>query len=95
MAPAFRPQQPSIITALGAAGDAGSKGARRKLRKHGRAEAAIREIERSRKVPASQIWSSPQDGLVMQRKAVNGKRAGPGDLLFEVADDPVQGLGAD
>lgn len=74
------------ITALGAAGDAGSQGARRKLENMDVPEAAIREIERSRKVPASLIWSSPQDGLVMQRKAVNGMRAGPGDLLFEVAD---------
>ena len=74
------------VTALGAAGDAGSKGARRKLENMDVPEAAIREIERSRKVPASLIWSSPQDGLVMQRKAVNGMRAGPGDVLFEVAD---------
>jgi membrane fusion protein, copper/silver efflux system len=74
------------VTALGAAGDAGSKGARRKLENMDVPEAAIREIERSRKVPASLVWSSPQDGLVMERKAVNGMRAGPGDVLFEVAD---------
>ncbi len=49
-------------------------------------ESAILEIERSRKVPASMVWSAPQDGLVMQRNAVNGMRAGPGDVMFEVAD---------
>ncbi len=74
------------VTALGATGDVGSKGARRKLENMDVPEAAIREIERNRKVPASMTWSSPQDGLVMQRKAVNGMRAGPGDVLFEVAD---------
>ncbi len=74
------------ITALGAAGDAGSKGARRKLENMDVPEAAIREIERSRKVPASLTWSAPQDGLVMQRNAVNGMRAAPGDVLFQVAD---------
>lgn len=74
------------ITALGAARDAGSKGARRKLENMDVPEAAIREIERSRKVPASIVWSAPQDGLVMQRNAVTGMRAGPGDILFEVAD---------
>lgn len=74
------------VTALGASGDAGSKGARRKLENMDVPESAIREIERSRKVPASLTWSAPQDGLVMQRNAVNGMRAAPGDVLFQVAD---------
>lgn len=74
------------ITALGASGDAGSRGARRKLENMDVPESAIREIERSRKVPASLTWSAPQDGLVMQRNAVNGMRAAPGDVLFQVAD---------
>ena len=74
------------VTALGAAGTEGSKGARRKLENMDVPEAAIREIERSRKVPASLTWSAPQDGLVMQRNAVNGMRAAPGDVLFQVAD---------
>ncbi len=74
------------VTSLGAGGEPASKGARRKLENMDVPEAAIREIERSRKVPASLVWSAPQDGLVMQRNAVNGMRAGPGDVLFQVAD---------
>ena len=74
------------VTALGAGGEPASKGARRKLENMNVPESAILEIERSRKVPASMVWSAPQDGLVMQRNAVNGMRAGPGDVMFEVAD---------
>ncbi len=74
------------VTSLSAGGEPASKGARRKLENMDVPEAAIREIESSRKVPASMVWSAPQDGLVMQRNAVNGMRAGPGDVMFEVAD---------
>src|SRR4029079_13948604 len=31
-------------------------------------------------------WVAPQDGDILERNAVNGIRAGPGDVLFRIAD---------
>ena len=34
-------------------------------------------------------WSAPRDGIVLERNAVQGMRAQPGDVLFRVADTSV------
>jgi membrane fusion protein, copper/silver efflux system len=65
------------------------KGARRRLENLATPEAAIRELERSREISLSIPWLAPQDGEILERNAVNGMRAGPGDVLFRIADHRV------
>jgi membrane fusion protein, copper/silver efflux system len=65
------------------------KGARRRLENLATPEPAIKEIERTREISLSIPWLAPQDGEILERKAVNGMRAGPGDVLFRIADHQV------
>ena len=62
------------------------KGARRRLENLDTPEPAIKELERSREISLSIPWLAPQDGEILARNAVNGMRAGPGDVLFRIAD---------
>lgn len=62
------------------------KGARRRLENLATPETAIKELERTREISLSIPWLSPQDGEILERNAVNGTRAGPGDVLFRIAD---------
>ncbi|WGR74779.1 MULTISPECIES: efflux RND transporter periplasmic adaptor subunit [unclassified Bradyrhizobium] len=62
------------------------KGARRRLENLATPEPAIRELERTREILLSIPWLAPQDGEILERNAVNGMRAGPGDVLFRIAD---------
>jgi membrane fusion protein, copper/silver efflux system len=62
------------------------KGARRRLENLAAPEPAIKELERTREISLSIPWLAPQDGEILERKAVNGMRAGPGDVLFRIAD---------
>jgi Cu(I)/Ag(I) efflux system membrane fusion protein len=62
------------------------KGARRRLENLATPEPAIQELERTREISLSIPWLAPQDGEILERKAVNGMRAGPGDVLFRIAD---------
>jgi Cu(I)/Ag(I) efflux system membrane fusion protein len=62
------------------------RGSRQRLVNLDVPEPAIAEIEKSRAVPITIQWSTPRDGLVLQRNAVEGMRAQPGDVLFRIAD---------
>jgi membrane fusion protein, copper/silver efflux system len=62
------------------------KGARRRLENLATPEPAIKELESSRDISLSIPWLAPQDGEILERNAVNGMRAGPGDVLFRIAD---------
>lgn len=62
------------------------KGARRRLENLATPEPAIKELERTREISLSIPWLAPQDGEIVERNAVNGMRAGPGDVLFRLAD---------
>jgi Cu(I)/Ag(I) efflux system membrane fusion protein len=62
------------------------KGARRRLENLATPEPAIKELERTREISLSIPWLAPQDGEILERNAVNGMRAGPGDVLFRLAD---------
>ncbi|MCK1618893.1 efflux RND transporter periplasmic adaptor subunit [Bradyrhizobium sp. 159] len=62
------------------------KGARRRLENLAAPEAAIKELERTREISLSIPWLAPQDGEILERNAVPGMRAGPGDVLFRIAD---------
>ncbi len=72
----------------GATGQA-LKGARRRLENLAMPEPAIRELERTREISLSIPWLAPQDGEILERNAVNGMRAAPGDVLFRIADHRV------
>jgi Cu(I)/Ag(I) efflux system membrane fusion protein len=88
------------LSALNARADAGIngqalKGARRRLENLGAPEAFIADIERTREVPVYVTWPAPQDGEIVERMAVNGMRAAPGDVLFRIVDHNVVWVMAD
>jgi membrane fusion protein, copper/silver efflux system len=88
------------LSALNARADAGIngqalKGARRRLENLGAPEAFIADIERTREVPVYVNWPAPQDGEIVERTAVNGMRAAPGDVLFRIVDHNVVWVMAD
>jgi Cu(I)/Ag(I) efflux system membrane fusion protein len=62
------------------------KGARRRLENLATPEPAIKELERTREISPSIPWLAPQDGEILERNAVNGMRAAPGDVLFRISD---------
>jgi Cu(I)/Ag(I) efflux system membrane fusion protein len=62
------------------------KGARRRLENLATPEPAIKELERTREISLSVPWLAPQDGEILERNAINGMRAAPGDVLFRIAD---------
>ena len=64
----------------------GFDGARRRLQNLNVSEPVIDEMERTRKVPMAITWSSPRDGLVLQRTAIEGMKAAAGDTLFRIGD---------
>lgn len=43
-------------------------------------------IARTRQVPASMSYTAPRDGIVLERLAMTGMMAKPGDDLFRIAD---------
>jgi Cu(I)/Ag(I) efflux system membrane fusion protein len=65
------------------------KGARRRLENLDAPEKFIADIERTREIPVYANWPAPQGGEVVERVAVNGMRAAPGDVLFRIADHAV------
>jgi Cu(I)/Ag(I) efflux system membrane fusion protein len=65
------------------------KGSRQRLMNLDVPEAAIVAIEKGRNVPISIEWTSPRDGIVLERNAIEGMRAQPGDVLFRIADHSV------
>lgn len=65
------------------------KGARRRLENLGAPATMIAEIERTRDIPVSMTWPAPQDGEIVERAAVTGMRAAPGDVLFRIVDHNV------
>jgi Cu(I)/Ag(I) efflux system membrane fusion protein len=88
------------LSALNARADAGIngqalKGARRRLENLGAPDAFIADIERTREIPTYVSWPAPQDGEIVERTAVNGMRAAPGDVLFRIVDHDVVWVMAD
>ena len=52
-------------------------------------EAAVVAIEKGRNVPIAIEWTSPRDGIVLERNVTEGMRAQPGEVLFRIADHSV------
>jgi Cu(I)/Ag(I) efflux system membrane fusion protein len=65
------------------------KGARRRLENLDAPEKFIADLERTREIPTYVNLPAPQDGEIVERVAVNGMRAAPGDVLFRIADHLV------
>jgi Cu(I)/Ag(I) efflux system membrane fusion protein len=62
------------------------RGSRQRLVNLDVPEPIITEMEKNHAVPINIQWSSPRDGIVLQRNAIDGMRAQPGDILFRIAD---------
>jgi Cu(I)/Ag(I) efflux system membrane fusion protein len=65
------------------------RGSRQRLMNLDLPEAAIVAIEKGRNVPIGVEWTSPRDGIVLERNVTEGMRAQPGDVLFRIADHSV------
>jgi len=92
--PALSSAAAEYVSALNARPEAGIssqvlRGARRRLENLDAPESLISQIERTREVPINVDWPAPQDGEIVERTAVNGMRAGPGDVLFRLSDHSV------
>ncbi|MDX1000820.1 efflux RND transporter periplasmic adaptor subunit [Sinorhizobium medicae] len=57
-----------------------------RLRNLGVPASTISRIAAERKVPQSIAYTSPRDGVVLERMAVSGMMAEAGDILFRIAD---------
>ncbi|WP_137935289.1 efflux RND transporter periplasmic adaptor subunit [Mesorhizobium comanense] len=73
------------LTDLNGSGRA-SAGARQRLENLAVPPDVIAAIDRTRQVQTSITWSAPRDGVILERNAVEGMKASPGDVLFRLAD---------
>jgi Cu(I)/Ag(I) efflux system membrane fusion protein len=62
------------------------RGSRQKLVNLDVPETAITAMEKTGAAPVMIDWVAPRDGIVLERTAIEGMRAQPGDVLFRVAD---------
>lgn len=77
----------ATITSKTTGGDGSyGRGSRQRLMNLDVPEAAIAAIEKSRNVPTSIEWTSPRDGIVLERSAIEGMRVQPGGVMFRIAD---------
>jgi Cu(I)/Ag(I) efflux system membrane fusion protein len=65
------------------------RGSRQRLQNLDVPDAVIAAMDKSGTVPIAIEWSAPRDGVVLERTAIEGMRAQPGDVLFRVADTSV------
>jgi membrane fusion protein, copper/silver efflux system len=62
------------------------RGSRQRLMNLDVPDAAIAAMEKTGSVPLTIEWTAPRDGIVLERNAIEGTRAQPGDVLFRIAD---------
>ncbi|WP_407157591.1 efflux RND transporter periplasmic adaptor subunit [Bradyrhizobium sp. STM 3557] len=62
------------------------RGSRQRLVNLDVPERVIADMERTRTAPVTISWSAPREGIVLERNAIEGMRANPGDVLFRIAD---------
>jgi Cu(I)/Ag(I) efflux system membrane fusion protein len=65
------------------------RGSRQRLMNLDVPDQVIAAMEKSHVAPVMVQWSAPRDGIVLERNAVEGIRANPGDVLFRIADISV------
>ncbi len=83
------------VAVLGAGPPGRVEGARRRLVNLGLDDKTIASIARSRRVPRVIDWPAPQDGHVIERTALSGMRAAPGETLFRIVDHSLVWVLAD
>jgi Cu(I)/Ag(I) efflux system membrane fusion protein len=77
----------STITSKTTGGiEAYGRGSRQRLINLDVPEQVIADMEKSHVAPVTVQWSAPRDGIVLERNAIEGMRASPGDVLFRIAD---------
>jgi membrane fusion protein, copper/silver efflux system len=79
----------STIASPSATNPSYGRGSRQRLLNLDVPDAVIAAMEKNREVPLGIEWSSPRDGVVLERNAVEGMRAQPGEALFRIADHSV------
>ncbi|SDT43941.1 efflux RND transporter periplasmic adaptor subunit [Bradyrhizobium canariense] len=81
----------AALSSKGTVGEVGlyGRGSRQRIMNLDVPEPVIVSMEKSHTVPIAIEWSAPRDGIVLERNAVEGMRAQPGDVLFRVADTSV------
>ncbi|WP_420132849.1 efflux RND transporter periplasmic adaptor subunit [Rhodopseudomonas sp.] len=62
------------------------RGSRQRLINLDVPEAAIAAMDKTGVAPVTIEWQAPRDGVVLERTAIEGMRAQPGDVLFRIAD---------
>jgi Cu(I)/Ag(I) efflux system membrane fusion protein len=89
--PALTSAAAEYVSAMGAPSAAlsSNRGSKQRLLNLDVPESAIATIEKTREAPLSVVWTAPRDGIVVERNAVEGMRAQPGDILFRLADVSV------
>jgi Cu(I)/Ag(I) efflux system membrane fusion protein len=65
------------------------RGSRQRLMNLDVPEPVIAAMEKTHTAPIAIQWSAPRDGIVLERNAIEGMRAQPGDVLFRIADTSV------
>ena len=62
------------------------RGSRQRLMNLAVPESEIAAMEKTRIAPIVIQWCAPRNGIVLERNAIEGMRAQPGDVLFRIAD---------
>jgi len=65
------------------------RGSRQRLVNLDVPDAVIAAMEKTKTAPIAIQWSAPRDGIVLERNAIEGMRAQPGDVLFRIADTSI------
>jgi membrane fusion protein, copper/silver efflux system len=85
--PAITSAASEYLSGLTLKGDVATlRGPRQRLLNFAVPQSLLSDIERTREVPLTFIWTSPRDGIVLERNVSDGMRVMPGDVLFRVAD---------
>jgi Cu(I)/Ag(I) efflux system membrane fusion protein len=78
--------QDIVSAAAEYAANPGAEGARARLDVLNAPEDYVAEVARTRKAPRSIVWPAPQSGIILERNAIEGMKADPGQQLFKIAD---------
>ncbi len=62
------------------------RGSRQRLINLDVPDAVIAAMDKTGVAPVTVEWQAPRDGVVLERSAIEGMRAQPGDVLFRIAD---------
>ena len=94
--PAIASAASEYLSGLTLKGDVSTlRGPRQRLLNYAVPPSLLSDIERTREVPLTFTWTSPRDGIVLERNVSDGMRVMPGDVLFRVADHSVVWVMAD